>query len=229
MYGDSDNPTPSGTMETSTSTFMHLIITAAPRSLRSLRLNRDAFWGDCYISDMKTRVALLFMVAALGVSASAQWLNRPDPKPPRLPNGKPNLTAPAPRTRDGKIDLGGLWNNPDGRFLTDLAKRANITVPFTRGGKALFDERQANAGRDRPAGRCLPHSIPNAMLVPLYPWKIIQTPDVVAILYENFTQFRQIFTDGRQLPAEMQPTWFGYSVGRWDGDVLVVETAGVND
>ena len=73
---------------------------------------------------MKARLALVFFLAA-GVSASAQWLNRPDPKTPRLPNGKPNLSAPAPRTRDGKIDLGGLWNNPDGRFLTDLAKRFN--------------------------------------------------------------------------------------------------------
>jgi hypothetical protein len=80
-----------------------------------------------------------------------------------------------------------------------------------------------------PAGRCLPHSIPNAMLVPLYPWKIVQTPEEVVVLYENFTQYRQIFTDGRSFPAQMDPTWFGYSIGRWEGDVLVVETAGLND
>ena len=115
------------------------------------------------------------------------------------------------------------------RFLTDLPKRANVTVPFTPWGAALFKERQDNAGRDRPAGRCLPHSIPNAMLVPLYPWKILQTPEEVVVLYENFTQYRQIFTDGRSLPAQMDPTWFGYSIGRWEGDVLVVDTAGLND
>ena len=178
---------------------------------------------------MKTRFVIAVMLVAATVSASAQWLNRPDPKTPRLADGKPNLTAPAPRTRDGKIDLGGLWNNPDGRFLTDLAKRANITVRFTPWGKALFDERQANAGRDRPAGRCLPHSIPNAMLVPLYPWKIVQTPEETIVLYENFTQYRQIFTDGRTFPPQMDPTWFGYSIGRWESDVFVVDTAGLND
>ena len=67
------------------------------------------------------------------------------------------------------------------------------------------------------------------MLVPLYPWKIVQTPEEVVVLYENFTQYRQIFTDGRSLPTQMDPTWFGYSVGRWDGDTLIVDAAGFND
>ncbi|HUK35865.1 MAG TPA: hypothetical protein VLV86_18240, partial [Vicinamibacterales bacterium] len=115
---------------------------------------------------MTRRFAIAVMLATATASASAQYLNRLDPKTPRLPNGKPNLTAPVPRTRDGKVDLGGVWNNPDGRFLTDLSKRSGVTAPFTAWGAALFKERQDNNGRDRPAGRCLPHSIPNAMLVP---------------------------------------------------------------
>ena len=76
-------------------------------------------------------VVTVGLVAAAVETGSAQWINYPDPGIPRTADGKPNLTAPAQRTRDGKIDLGGLWNNPDGRFLTDLAKRANITVPLS--------------------------------------------------------------------------------------------------
>jgi hypothetical protein len=178
---------------------------------------------------MKTPVAVAVFVAAATAAASAQWITRPDPKTPRLPNGRPNLMAPAPRTPDGHVDLRGIWNNPDGRWLSNLFKRANMTPPFTPWGAALYKERQDNFGRDRPAGRCLPHSIPNAMLVPLYPWKLLQTPEEVVVLYENFTEYRQIFTDGRDFPAQMDPTWFGYSIGRWDGDTLVVETAGLND
>ena len=163
------------------------------------------------------------------VALSAQYINHPDPKTPRLPDGKPNMTAPAPRLADGHVDLNGLWNAVDGRFLTDLAKRSGITAPFTPWGAAQFKERQDTLGRDRPAGRCLPHTIPDAMLVPNYPWKLIQTPTEVIILFENFTQFRQIFTDGRGFPQTMEPTWFGYSIGTWDGDVFVANTEGFND
>ena len=163
------------------------------------------------------------------VTASAQYLNRPDPKTPRLPNGKPNMTAPAPRLASGQIDLGGLWNAVDGRFLTNISKRAGVTPPFTAWGAAQFKEHQDTEGRDRPAGRCLPHTIPDAMLVPNYPWKVIQTPGEMIILFENFTQYRQIFTDGRGFPAEKAPTWFGYSIGKWTGDVFIVETEGFND
>lgn len=168
-------------------------------------------------------------VMLIGASASAQYLKYRDPKTPRLPDGSPNLTAPTPRLPDGKPDLGGLWNAADGRFLTNIARRAGFEAPFTPWGAALFKERQETEGRDRPAGRCLPHTIPNAMLVPNYPWKIVQTPGLTIILFENFTQYRQIFTDGRDFPTERNPAWFGYSLGRWDGDVFVVETLGFND
>ena len=168
------------------------------------------------------------LALALAAPAAAQWLKHPDPRIPRTADGKPDLTAPAPRLPDGKPDLNGLWNAVDGRFLTNIARRAGIEAPFQPWAKALFDERQANLGRDRPAGFCLPHGVPDAMLVPGYPWKLVQTPGLTIILYENFTDFRQIFTDGRAHPAERGPTWFGYSVGRWDGDVFVVDTVGFN-
>jgi hypothetical protein len=130
---------------------------------------------------------------------------------------------------DGRPDLNGLWNAAEGRFLTNLSQAGGVIPPFTAWAAAVFKERQDNQGRDRPAGRCLPHTVPNAMLVPNYPWKLVQTPQLTIILFENFTQYRQIFTDGRDFPQERQPTWFGYSTGRWDGDTFVVDTVGFND
>ena len=169
------------------------------------------------------------VVLAVPAPAAGQYLKRLDPKTPRLPDGKPNLPAPVPRRADGKPDLNGLWNAVDGRFLTNLSRRAGIEPPFTPWAAALFKERQENEGRDRPAGRCLPHTIPDAMLVPNYPWKVVQSPELTIILFENFTQYRQIFTDGRDYPEEKAPTWFGYSLGKWDGETFVVETLGFND
>jgi hypothetical protein len=167
----------------------------------------------------------LFVSAA----ASAQYLKHPDPRIPRTADGRPNLTAQAPRLPDGKPDLSGLWNAVNGRYLTNISRTAGIEPPFQPWAAAKFKEHQDTEGRDRPAGRCLPHSIPSAMLVPNYPWKVVQTPGLFLILYENFTQYRQIFTDGRDYPAERLPTWFGYSLGKWDGDTFVVETLGFND
>ena len=180
------------------------------------------------IRAMRKAFALVAVVLLASVTASAQWLKVRDPRIPRNADGTPNLTAPAPRLADGKPDLNGLWNAVDGRFLTNISRRAGVTPPFTPWAEALFNERQANQGRDRPAGFCLPHGIPDAMLVPNYPWKIVQTPGLTVILYENFTDFRQIFTDGRDFPPERGPTWFGYSLGRWEGDVFVVESLGFN-
>ena len=171
-------------------------------------------------------IAALFVVSS---AASAQYLKHPDPRIPRTADGKPNLTAPAPRLPDGKPDLQGLWNAADGRFLTNIARRAGFDAPFQPWAAAVFKERQDNDGRDRPAGRCLPHTVPTAMMVPNYPWKVVQTTGLTIILFENFTQYRQIFTDGRDFPAERAPTWFGYSIGRWDGDTFVVDVVGFND
>jgi hypothetical protein len=171
----------------------------------------------------------LSALLVLTVAASAQYLKHPDPRIPRSPDGKPNLTAPAPRLPDGKPDLQGLWNAADGRFLTNIAKRAGFDAPFQPGAAAVFKERQDTEGRDRPAGRCLPHTVPTAMMVPGYPWKVVQTPGLTIVLFENFSQYRQIFTDGRDFPAERAPTWFGYSIGKWDGDTFVVDVVGFND
>jgi hypothetical protein len=169
------------------------------------------------------------VILALVATTEAQWLKHPDPRAPRTAEGKPNLTAPAPRTADGALDLSGLWNAVDGRYLTSLAKPDGLVVPFQPWAEQIYNERLANNAKDRPAGLCLPHAVPDAMLIPGYPWKLVQTPGLVIILFENFTQYRQIFTDGRDFPGERTPNWFGYSIGKWDGDTFVVDSVGFND
>jgi len=157
-----------------------------------------------------------------------QWANVPLPNIPRTADGKPNLSAPAPKTQDGKPDLTGIWRNPEGRYLENIAWNG-VEVPFQPAAAALYKQRQDTMSKDRPSGRCLPHGIPDAMLVPATPFKLIQTPGVTVILFENQGRYRQVFTDGRGHPKEMEPTWLGYSVGRWEGDTFVVDTKGFND
>ena len=188
-------------------------------------------------------VRSIVILACCALSASAQWIDYPTKGIPRTPDGKPNLSAPAPRAADGKPDLSGMWD-PDysppvvppgtvittslGPFFSLQSRRANAApIPMTPWAEAIFQERDRTFGVDRPASHCLPHSIPDAMLIDNF--KIIQDPGLTLILYEEFARFRQIFTDGRGLPKEMNPAWFGYSVGKWDRDTFVVDTAGFND
>ena len=162
--------------------------------------------------------------------ASAQWLNYPTPGIPRTPDRKPDLAAPGPRTADGKSDLSGLWKAPSGKYLANLAADLKPEeVSFQPWAAALFNERLENLAKDRPTARCLPHGVPDQMAVAGYPFKIVQVPGMVLILYEEMTHFRQIFTDGRELPKDPNPAWLGYSVGHWDQDTLVVDTTGFND
>jgi hypothetical protein len=168
------------------------------------------------------------LILLLAGTASAQWVDVRLPGIPRNADGKPNLAAPTPKTPDGKTDLTGVWKNLDGKYLNNLAADG-VQVSFTPWAAALYKERQDTFSKGRPSESCLPHGIPDAMMVPAAPFKIVQTPAVVAILYENQNRFRQIFTDGRDFPKEMTPAWIGYSIGKWNGDTLVVETRGFND
>jgi hypothetical protein len=176
----------------------------------------------------------------LPANVATQWLDHPSTGIPRLPDGKPNLTAPAPRTADGKIDFSGIWEvvgdrvmETDGRvrskYVYNIAADLPEGAPFLPWAKALHDQRQKALGVGAPSERCLPHGIPDAMLTRTLPFKILQTPGVTLILYEEFNNWRQVFTDGRPLPKDPQPAWLGYSVGSWDGETLVIETAGFND
>jgi len=165
---------------------------------------------------------LLFMLAALGTTAGAQWLNYPAPGIPRLPDSKPNLSAPTPRSPDGKPDLNGLWtNDADPLLPRPPVELKPEDIVLTPQGKALQRPRENYF----PGARCLP----NILYLAVAPFKILVSRGTVVILYEHDTTFRQIFIDGRQLPKDPNPTWMGYSVGKWEGDTLVVDTSGFKD
>jgi hypothetical protein len=169
--------------------------------------------------------------------AFGQWLNLRTPGIPRTADGKPNLAAPAPKTADGKPDLSGLWMPTRPRGIPpEQGSYASLQYFISDGSiitmrpeaQALYNKRLASFGAGRPSERCLPHSIPDAMLVP-GPVKFVQNPGVTILLYEEFNHFREVFTDGRTLPRDMSPAWFGYSIGKWEGDAFVIDSRGFND
>jgi hypothetical protein len=173
---------------------------------------------------MKLRLALL---CAVSLPIAAQWEVK-TPGVPRLPDGKPNMKAPAPKTADGKPDLSGIWEPNGIKYLINIAADLKPEdVPFKPEAAALYKERVQTFGKDDPDARCLPSGMPRKDAI-TSPYKIIQQPGEIVFLYESRTTFRQVFTDGRPLPVDPQPTWDGYSVGHWDGDTLVVETRGMN-
>jgi hypothetical protein len=175
---------------------------------------------------------LAAILTVASIPCGAQWLNVPAKGIPRTKDGKPDLSAPAPRKADGKPDLSGIWNG-DTPALQNMKYLSNLAADFKPGqlpiqpwAEALTKARTPG-GSEWPPAHCLPPGVPvlntgNRML------KIIQETDLVVILYEVFGQLRQIFLAGRILPEDPNPTWLGYSVGRWDGDVLVVDTTGFN-
>src|SRR5215468_7551643 len=151
----------------------------------------------------------------------AQWLALPTPGLPRTADGKPNLSAPTPRTHEGYPELGGLWNRSGGA-LGDLENTDKLQ-PWLQ---ALLRERAENFYKDSPGYQCLPQGPAHHTGAGMK--RIIQSASVVAILNDDLT-YRQIFTDGRRLESDPNPTWMGYSVGRWEGDTLVVQSNGYND
>jgi hypothetical protein len=178
------------------------------------------------------RVTLAALVVGWAgmATAHAQWEPFKDKNMPRTPDGKVDLTAPPKKAADGKPDLSGFWM-PDGsgvRHLMNLAADMKPgEVPLTPWAEGVLKERMATNGKDHPGARCLPSGIPEKLSIP-DGLKVVQTPDLVVFLYESRTIYRQVFLDGRPLPKNAQPTWMGYSVGRWEGDTLVVETIGQN-
>jgi len=180
----------------------------------------------------------VFVAFLLTVPVSAQWLHEPDPRIPRTKDGQPILTAKAPRAPDGKPDLSGIWIRREGEsapvpsfifgYSLSWFMPKNAEIPLRPEAAAIFKERAARDGGGRPSEHCLPHGVPGAML-PRTPFKIVQTPGLTLILYEDWVDYRQIFTDGRKHPQEMNPAWYGYSIGKWTDDTFVVETVGFNE
>jgi hypothetical protein len=170
-------------------------------------------------------VAVLVLVCA---PVNAQWVKVPPPAVPLLADGKPNLSAPAPRLPNGKPDLSGIWE-PDNKYVRDLAADLKPgDVPFQPWAKALFDQRKDGShSYEDNAAHCLPPGTPRINAAP-FPWKLVQTPTFIVLVYENFNLWRQIFLDGRELADDATPSWFGYSTGKWEGDTLVVDTKGFN-
>lgn len=186
------------------------------------------------------RVATLFLCATV---ANAQWIHYPTPGVPRTADGRPDFNAPAPRLA-GKPDFSGIWvagNTqdycPSGVCVQQMplpptARNIGVGVegglPYTPATAELIRRRTVEASRNDPHVRCTPPNFPRAWALPQYK-KIVQTSSVIVLMHEFQAAFRQIFTDGRPLPEVIQPTWNGYSTGRWDGDTLIVTSAGFRD
>src|SRR3984885_4148157 len=174
-------------------------------------------------------IAVALAASGLCLPLTAQWLNYPTPGIPRTPDGKPNLSAPVPKTADGKPDLSGIWRGPGmGGYDRDIARDLSPR-DIQPWAEALYQQRVRNMGKDAPRANCLPdpflyyHTVDFA--------RIVQTPGLLVILYQGSTNsiYRTVFTDGRELPKDPNPTWMGYSVGHWEADTLVVDTSGFND
>lgn len=201
----------------------------------------------------------LGVVVATALPITAQWPTHPTRGVPRAADGKPDLTAPAPRTADGKPDLSGIWDNGRNTNIQRGGRGADFNAAPARGQTAaansgppnatffnvgagfpdglpfqpwaadLVKKRMDDNSKDNPDAHCLPMGFMQ-FHTHSQPRKIVQTADLILIIYEANSGLRQIFTDGRALPGkDAEPWWYGYSVGKWEGDTLVVQTTGFID
>jgi len=193
-------------------------------------------------------IGAIFACAA--TSADAQWLHHTDSRIPRTKDGKPNLMAPAPRL-NGKPDFSGVWvadRPPVAEIAKVMPKEiADVQVdlndvaphglsvfwglkpeeePLRPEGAALLKQRSRDT-INMPTTHCLPAGVPMSEFI--YAIKLVQAPQEILMLSETGDPPRQIYTDGRELPQNPDPTWMGYSIGKWEGETLVVTTAGFND
>jgi hypothetical protein len=201
-------------------------------------------------------MSINFLTIGLAMLPSALWAQWPTYKTagePRTPDGRVNLNAPALKTPDGHPDLSGIWDRgmaaipgqpaaptpppagfgappaPGPRPFQDLPSLLPAGLPMQPWAVELRKQRLAENSKDHPDAHCLPLHPVQLHFHP-QPRKIVQTPGLILIVYESNGGLRQIFTDGRTLPGnDPQPWWFGYSIGKWDGDALVVETTGFRD
>src|SRR5258708_27745635 len=180
----------------------------------------------CAEVPLLSSVAVVVLICA---PVYGQWVKVPAGGIPKGPDGKPNLSAPAPRSADGHPDLSGVWESGSAKYILDIAADLKPgDVPFQPWAKALVDQRAdgSHSGEDPPAN-CLPRGVPRINASPP-PWRVIQKSDIIGILYESDNAWRQIFLDGRELANDFLPAYLGYSTGKWDGDTLDVDTRGFN-
>jgi len=199
---------------------------------------------------MKPSLCSSFIALALAMAspAAAQWPSVVRKDTPRTSEGQPNFDAPPPRTADGKIDFTGVFENlwfykgrigrppvsppgePPQTTFAEIGAGFKDGLPFRPWAKALYQQRKESNAKDNPDAYCLPMGLMQFHIHP-QPRKIIQTRDMMVVLYEGNAGIRQIFLDGRALPknGDAQPWWYGYSTGRFDGDTLVIETNNFRD
>jgi hypothetical protein len=193
-------------------------------------------------------VAVVVTLTCACVSLSAQWPDHANPKIPRTADGKVNLDAPPPRTASGRIDFTGVYENlwfykgrigrppvsspgePPQTTFAEIGAGFKDGLPFRPWARELYQKRKEQNARDNPDAHCLPMGLMQFHIHP-QPRKIVQTDDVIIVLYEGNAGIRQIFTDGRLLPkiGDVQPWWYGYSTAHWEGDTLVVESNNFRD
>jgi len=201
---------------------------------------------------MRTIVAAVVFVVTASPLLLAQWPKYTLPGTPKLADGKVNLAGPPPRTADGKVDFSGVWETnqgrrgrgpapvaaegtgelpPSGSIFGNIGDQIQGGAPYQPWAAELVKKRMADNSKDNPDAHCLPMGVMQMTSHP-YPKKIIQTPTQLILIYEGSgTTVREVFLDGRALPKaeDVEPWWNGYSVGRWEGDTLVVETTGFMD
>ena len=172
-------------------------------------------------------IGVVVVLVLSATSAGAQWLNHPTPGLPRKADGTVDLSAPTPRTTNGKPDFTGFWQSAGGQeALGGLETLRVDPADIKPWARDIVRERAHDFFKSRPEFQCRP-SGPEAESFEKDK-RILQTPAMIAILNANLT-YRQIFLDGRTLEKDPVPMWMGYSVGRWEGDTLVVESNGFND
>jgi hypothetical protein len=214
-------------------------------------MRRFIYYG-CALSRLRFAFVCAFaaaIVTTLATPLNAQWPAFVRKETPLTADGKPDLNALPPRLPNGKIDFSGTWESrqpPSGRPgpalpnlnpATDppLAAFANVGqnfkdgLPFTPWAAELRKQRMSTNSKDNPDAHCLPLGFMQ-LHTHSQPRKVVQTANDIVIMYEANGGLRNIFTDGRALPTnDPTPWWFGYSVGKYEGDTLVVETVGLRD
>jgi hypothetical protein len=197
----------------------------------------------------------LLILVAVPACLFAQWPDYKAPGVPRTADGKQDLKGPTPRTADGKPDLSGIWQytRPPGTpppappppatasaggdivpagvrtsQFWNLGASFKDGLPFQPWAAELHRQRVASNSEDNPDAHCLPLGVMQ-LHTHGQPRKMIQTPGVIVIIYEANSGLRQIFTDGRPFPKDAEPWWYGYSVGKWEKDTLVVESTNFRD
>jgi hypothetical protein len=178
--------------------------------------------SNAFLKSMKAAVIIMIILVVVSSTPCAMAQARGQAQPKAA-----TPAPPAPRLPNGHPDLSGVWSGGGGIAARNLKPGDQILL--TSEAQKIMDARQS---KDDPEANCLPGGVPR---MNPYPWRLIQTPTHkpethIFIMFEgNIHSYRQIFMDGRPHPEDPDPTWYGHSIGHWDGDTLVVDTVGYND